>query len=81
MKDEIKIKFKIAEILAREEKTLLDSSNKLTAIYNYFNINHNKQLRESLISLIKYYEDAPLTIGLEEPEFLVDKFLDSINKK
>ena len=33
------------------------------------------QQRELLIALIKYYENAPLTIELEEPEFLVDKFL------
>ena len=33
------------------------------------------QQREQLIALLKYYENKPLTIGLEEPEFLVDKFL------
>ena len=33
------------------------------------------QQRELLIALIKYYENKPLTIGLEEPELLVDKFL------
>ena len=31
--------------------------------------------REQLIALIKYYENKPLTIGLEEPELLVDEFL------
>ena len=33
------------------------------------------QQRELLIALLKYYENKPLTIGLEEPELLVDKFL------
>ena len=32
--DEIKVKFEIAGILAREEKTLLDRSRKLTDIFN-----------------------------------------------
>ena len=33
------------------------------------------QQREQYIELIKYYENKPLTIGLESPELLVDEFL------
>lgn len=31
--------------------------------------------RKQLIALLKYYENKPLTIGLEKPELLVDKFI------
>ena len=47
----------------------------IEATKKVLNIPNVSQQREQLIALIKYYENKPLTIGLEEPELLVDKFL------